>query len=65
MLWSWPPSSEGLGEESGISLAAPPLADAGFARARKIHPPAAQASLLINLVEFRRNSKLFFDVWCC
>ena len=59
MLWSWPPSSEGFGEESseGISLSiserAPPLAHAGFARARKIHscpliPPAAQASIIVS-----------------
>ena len=38
----------------GISLAAPPLADAGFARARKIHscpliPPAAQARKSVNM----------------
>ena len=36
--------------QAGISLAAAPLADAGFARARKIHscpliPPAAQATM--------------------
>ena len=38
---------------SRISLAAPPLTDAGFARARKIHlcpliPPAAQAMTLLS-----------------
>ena len=46
MLWSWPPSSEGFGEESsrvemssrvelGISLAAPPLANASLGLGRE------------------------------
>ena len=56
MLWSWPPSSEGFGEESS-SLAAPPLADAGFARARKI-PPAAQTRIYMFLSVFGASSQL-------